>query len=49
MPYKTVEVGGGYKVRSESGTYLSKKALSKTKANAQRIAATLSSLGIKKK
>ena len=49
MPYKTVAVPGGYKVRSESGTYLSKKALSKTNANAQKIAATLSSLGIKKK
>jgi hypothetical protein len=49
MPYTTVKVPGGYKVKSESGTMLSKKALSKTRANAQRIAATLSSLGIKKK
>ena len=49
MPYQTVKVPGGYKVKSESGTYLSKKALSKTNANAQRIAATLSSLGIKKR
>jgi hypothetical protein len=49
MPYQTVKVPGGYKVKSESGTMLSKKALSKTRANAQRIAATLSSLGIKKK
>lgn len=49
MPYTVVRSGKGYKVKSESGTYLSKKALSKTNANAQRIAATLSSLGIKKK
>jgi hypothetical protein len=44
MPYKIVHVAGGYKVKSESGTLLSKKALSKTKAEKQRIAATLSSL-----
>jgi len=49
MPYTIVKSGKGYKVKSESGTMLSKKALSKTRANAQRIAATLSSLGIKKK
>jgi hypothetical protein len=49
MPYKVVPVSGGYKVRSEGGTMLSKKALSKTRAEKQRIAATLSYLGIKKK
>ena len=50
MPYQTVKVPGkGYKVKSESGTMLSKKALSKKRADSQRIAATLSSLGIKKK
>jgi hypothetical protein len=49
MPYTVVKVPGGYKVKSESGTMLSKKALSKNNANAQRIAATLSSLGIKKR
>jgi len=49
MPYQTVKVPGGYKVKSESGTMLSKKALSKKRAESQRIAATLSSLGIKKR
>jgi len=49
MPYTIVKVPGGYKVKSESGTYLSKKALSKTNANAQRIAVMLSSLANKKK
>jgi hypothetical protein len=49
MPYQIVKVTGGYKVKSESGTLLSKKALSRTMAEKQRIAATLSSLDIKKK
>ena len=44
MPYSIVSVPGGYKVKSESGTLLSKKALSRTRAEKQRIAATLSSL-----
>ena len=44
MPYQVIAVPGGYKVKSESGTLLSKKALSKTRAEKQRIAATLSSL-----
>jgi hypothetical protein len=49
MPFETVRVPGGYKVKSENGTMLSKKALSKAHAERQRIAATLSYLGIKKK
>lgn len=44
MPYKLVKVPGGYKVKSESGRLLSKKALSKTKAEKQKIAATISSI-----
>jgi len=44
MPYTVVRSGSGFKVKSESGTYLSKKALSKTRAEKQRIAATLSSI-----
>lgn len=44
MPYTIIRSGSGYKVKSESGTLLSKKALSKTKAEKQRIAATLSSI-----
>lgn len=44
MPYIIVQSGKGYKVKSESGTLLSKKPLSKTRAEKQRIAATLSSL-----
>ena len=44
MPYKVVSVKGGYKVRSENGSMLSKKLLSKEKAEKQRIAATLSYL-----
>lgn len=44
MPYKIVRVPGGFKVKSESGSLLSKKALSETKAEKQRIAATLSSI-----
>ncbi len=52
MPYKILSVPGGFKVQSESGTTLSKKALSRTRAEKQRIAATLSSIrsgDIKKK
>jgi hypothetical protein len=49
MPYQIVKVPGGFKVKSESGTMLSKKALSRTRAEKQKIAATLSSLDIKKK
>lgn len=44
MPYKVVAVSGGYKVQSENGSYLSKKPLSKEKAEKQRVAATLSYL-----
>lgn len=44
MPYVVIKSGSGYKVKSESGTLLSKKALSKTRAEKQRIAATLSSI-----
>jgi len=49
MPYQIVKSGTGYKVKSESGTFLSKKSLSRTRAEKQRIAATLSSLDIKKR
>lgn len=49
MVYQVVKVVGGYKVRSEGGTMLSKKALSKSRAEKQRIAATLSYLKIEKK
>jgi hypothetical protein len=49
MPYQLLKVPGGFKVKSESGTLLSKKALSRTRAEKQKIAATLSSLDIKKK
>ena len=44
MPYEVVKVSGGFKVQSEGGTYLSKKPLTKEKAEKQRIAATLSYL-----
>ena len=44
MPYEIIKSGKGYKVKSESGTLLSKKPLSKTRATKQKIAATLSSL-----
>ncbi len=44
MPYKVIRVKGGFKVKSEGGTLLSNKPLTKTKAEKQRIAATLSSL-----
>ena len=49
MPYTIVKSGNGYKVKSESGTLLSKKALSRTRAEKQRIAVTLSSLRSEKK
>ena len=42
MPYKIISVPGGFKVRSDKGTMLSNKPLSYSKAQAQRIAATLS-------
>ena len=44
MPYVIKPVSGGYNVQSESGRFLSKKALSRTRAEKQKIAATLSSL-----
>jgi hypothetical protein len=44
MPYKIIAVPGGFKVRSDSGTLLSNKPLSYKKAEAQKIAATLSYL-----
>jgi hypothetical protein len=44
MPYTIVKSGNGFKVKSESGTLLSKKALSRTKAEKQKIAVTLASL-----
>lgn len=44
MPYHIKPYKTGFKVYSESGTPLSKKALSRTKAEKQRIAATLSSI-----
>jgi len=49
MPYKVVKVSGGYKVKSEGGTLLSKKALTKEHAEKQKIAATLSYLRKEKK
>jgi hypothetical protein len=42
MPYKIIAVPGGFKVKSKSGTLLSNKPLSYKKAEAQKIAATLS-------
>ncbi len=48
MPYKIVRVPGGFKVKSQSGTLLSNKALSRTKAEKQKIAATLSSIRSRK-
>lgn len=44
MPYKIRVYKNGFRVYSESGTPLSNKPLTKTKAEKQRIAATLSSL-----
>ena len=49
MPYQVIAVKGGYKVRSENGTLLSNKPLTKEKAGKQRIAATLSYLRSGKK
>lgn len=44
MPYTVVKVKGGFKVKSEGGTFLSNKPLTKKVAQAQLIAATLSSI-----
>ena len=44
MVYSLIKVPGGFKVKSESGSLLSNKPLTKKKATAQRIAATLSSI-----
>lgn len=44
MVYQVVKVSGGFKVKSEGGTFLSKKPLTKERAEKQRIAATLSYL-----
>lgn len=51
MPYKIRKLPNKplYKVYSESGKPLSKKGLSLKKAKAQKIAASLTELGIKKK
>ena len=49
MPYKIIKVPGGFKVKSESGTLLSHKALSRVRAEKQRVAATLSSIRSEKK
>lgn len=38
MPFQVVKSGRGYRVRSESGTYLSKKPMSKARAEKQKIA-----------
>jgi hypothetical protein len=42
MPFQVVKVSGGYKVRSESGTYLSKKPMTKKKAEKQKVAVDIS-------
>jgi hypothetical protein len=42
MPYIVTKVKGGFKVKSDNGTFLSNKPLTKEKAEKQRIAATLS-------
>jgi hypothetical protein len=42
MPFEVVKSGKGYKVRSDSGTYLSKKPMSKKKAEKQKIAVNIS-------
>jgi hypothetical protein len=44
MPYQIRPYNTGFRVYSESNTPLSKKALSRTRAEKQRIAATLSSI-----
>jgi hypothetical protein len=49
MPYKIIRVPGGFKVQSESGTLLSKKALSKTTAEKQKTAVTIRMLRSEKK
>jgi len=49
MPYTIVKSGSGFKVKSESGKLLSNKPLSRTRAEKQRIAATLSSIRSEKK
>jgi hypothetical protein len=51
MPYRIRKLPNQklYKVYSESGKPLSKKGLSLKKAKAQKIASTLTELGIKKK
>jgi hypothetical protein len=51
MPYKIRKLPNKplYKVYSETGRPLSKKGLSLKKARAQKTAATLTELGIKKK
>jgi hypothetical protein len=41
MPYTIVKSGSGFKVKSESGTLLSKKALSRTRAERQKTAVTI--------
>jgi hypothetical protein len=41
MPFQLVKVPGGFKVKSESGTLLSKKALSRTRAERQKTAVTI--------
>jgi hypothetical protein len=42
MPFQVVKVSGGYKVRSESGTYLSKKPMTKKKAEKQKVSVDIS-------
>lgn len=44
MPYEIVKAPGGYFVKSEGGTMLSKKPLSESRAKKQLIAANLSNL-----
>jgi hypothetical protein len=44
MPFTVIKVKGGFKVKSDNGTLLSNKPLTKEKAEKQRIAATLSYL-----
>jgi hypothetical protein len=49
MPYEVIRVKGGFKVKSEGGSLLSNKPLTKKVAEKQRIAATLSSIRGEKK